>query len=174
MKNQTKLYNVILPIWLLWLFPQVWVVSLSLSLAIDCLVLYLTLRAMKHTAKGEVMKTLWWKFWLLGWLADLVGVAWMFLSVVLIWVAQAGRVGDSPAWTETWENTLGHIMHNPFAHPAAFVWTLMAVAIAGVCVYFFDKRAMKKCALLTDPEKHKIALAMAIVTAPWLFFIPMY
>lgn len=33
---------------------------------------------------------------------------------------------------------------------------------------------MKKCDLLTDKERHTIALAMAIVTAPWLFFLPIY
>lgn len=55
-----------------------------------------------------------------------------------------------------------------------FLWTLAGIAIAGVCIYFFDKRAMRKCALLTDREKHTVALAMAVVTAPWLFFLPVY
>ena len=33
---------------------------------------------------------------------------------------------------------------------------------------------MGRCDLLTAREKHIIALTMAVVTAPWLFFIPMY
>lgn len=37
-----------------------------------------------------------------------------------------------------------------------------------------NKRAMKECELLTQREKHVVALTMAIVTAPWLFFIPLY
>ena len=65
-------------------------------------------------------------------------------------------------------------MHNPFGHPAAFLWTLAAVALAGYCIYRFDKRAMKNCVLLSEGEKRKIALSMAVITAPWLFFIPMY
>lgn len=48
------------------------------------------------------------------------------------------------------------------------------MALAGVCIYFLDRRAMKYCVLLSDREKYIIALTMAVVTAPWLFFIPVY
>ena len=161
--KQTKLYNVILPIWLLVLFPQVWLIAIPGNLIIDCAVLLLTLLALKHQQKKEVLKKLWWKLWLLGFAADAVGVAWMILGLVPAWLFGA-----------RWEATVGHISHNPFAHPAAFVWTLTGVALAGVCIYFFDKRAMRSCTLLTGREKHITALTMALVTAPWLFFIPMY
>ena len=66
------------------------------------------------------------------------------------------------------------ICANAFLHPVAFLWMLAGVALAGVCIYRFDKRAMKECELLTQREKHVVALTMAIVTAPWLFFIPLY
>ena len=39
---------------------------------------------------------------------------------------------------------------------------------------FFDKRAMRSCELLDGRQRHAVALAMAIATAPWLFFIPLY
>ena len=163
MKREHRLYNVIFPIWMLVLFPQVWLIVIPGNLLVDCLVLFLTLLALRHRDKGGVVKQLWWKFWLLGFAADAIGVAWMLLGWLL-----AVPFGS---W---WESSVGHIMHNAFAHPAAFLWTLAGVAIAGVCIYFFDKWAMGRCALLTPREKHIIALAMAIVTAPWLFFIPMY
>ncbi|MGM9607505.1 MAG: hypothetical protein ACI3XJ_08395 [Oscillospiraceae bacterium] len=149
--KQTKLYNIILPIWLLILLPQVWLITIPGNLIIDCAVLLLALLALKHPQKKAVLKKLWWRFWLLGFAADAVGVVWMFL----------------PALAE-------YVISNPFKHPAAFVWTLIGVALAGVCIYFFDKRAMRSCTLLTGRQKHIIALTMAIVTAPWLFFIPMY
>ena len=150
MKKTTRMYNIILPIWLLILIPQAWLITVPGNLIIDCAVLLLTLLALKHPQKKGVLKKLWWKFWLLGFAADAVGVVWMFLPV-----------------------TVEYVISNPFKHPVAFVWTLIGVALAGVCIYFFDKRAMRSCPLLTDREKHIVALAMAIVTAPWLFFIPM-
>ncbi len=163
MKNETRLYNVILPIWLLLLFPQLLVFVIPGNLLVDCAVLSACLLALKHAGKKAVVKRLWWKFWLLGFAADAVGVVWMFLGWAL-----------SVPFEEWWTDNLRYIMYNPFGHPLAFLWTLAGVAIAGVCIYFFDKRAMRSCELLTDREKRVIALAMAIATAPWLFFLPTY
>ena len=163
MKREIRLYNVILPIWMLVLFPQVWLLVLPGNLAVDCAVLLIALAALKHRGKGAVVKALWWKLWLLGFAADAVGVAWMFLGALLY--IPLGSL---------WESTVGHIAHNAFAHPAAFLWTLAGVALAGACIYLFDRRAMRGCLLLTARERHVIALALAVVTAPWLFFIPMY
>lgn len=172
MKRDRKLYNVLLPLWLFWIIPQVWLMILPGNLIIDCLVLFCTLWALKHTQKTGVMKALWWKFWLLGFLADAVGVAWMILGILPAWIGNWDAVGSSP-FVQWWEETmLGVHMLRPWTHPLTFCWTLAGVAIAGACIYFFDKRAMKSCALLSEKEKHAIALTMAVVTAPWLFFLP--
>ena len=162
MKKQTRLYNVILPIWALILFPQILVFVIPGNLLVDCAVLFCTLLALRHSQKGAVVKKLWWKFWLLGFAADGVGIVWLFLGAFI----SPYVLGD------LFYDTLRYLFHNPFGHVSAFLWTLAGVALAGVCIYFFDKRAMKSCDLLTDREKHIIALTMAVATAPWLFFIP--
>ena len=164
MKRQTRLYNIILPIWLILAIPSpLWLAVLPGNLLVDCAVLFLTLLALKHTQKGAVVKQLWWKFWLLGFAADAIGAVWMFL----------GMLGYIP-FGDLWENTVSHVTHNAFDHPWAFLWTLAGAALSGVCIYFFDRRAMKSCELLTGREKHITALAMAIATAPYLFFVPAY
>ena len=62
-------------------------------------------------------------------------------------------------------------MGDPLSHPVSFLWTLMAVAIAGVCIYFLDKKPLRDAGL-TEREAHRTALAMAVVTAPWTFLLP--
>ena len=164
MKKQTRLYNVIFPIWLIAAIPSpLWLAVIPGNLLVDCAVLFFTLLALKHAQKGAVVKQLWWKLWLLGFAADAVGVAWMIFGWIL-----------SVPFGDFWENTLRYIMHNPFGHPLAFLWTLAGVALAGVCIYCFDRRAMKSCGLLSDRERRITALAMAVITAPYLFFIPVY
>lgn len=164
MKKQTRIYNLILPIWLIAAIPSpLWLIVLPGNLLLDCAVLFITLLALKHARKGAVVKQLWWKLWLLGFAADAVGVVWMFLGLL-----------GAQFFGEPWENTVAHISHNAFAHPLAFLWTLVGVVIAGACIYFFDRRAMGSCSLLSEREKHITALAMAVVTAPYLFFIPVY
>lgn len=167
MKGETRLYNVIFPIWMLYLLPQVWLITLPGNLIIDCGVLLITLAVLKHEKKFTVVKRLWWRFWLLGFAADFVGVA------VLLPAAFMPEWLSDPA-AEWWSGNLTPILYNAFKTPAAFLWTLAGVAVAGVCIYFFDRRAMRSCDLLTDRQKRVIALTMAIATAPWTFFIPMY
>ena len=55
MKREYKLYNIILPIWMVFLFPQLWAVIIPGNLVIDCLVLFLTLLALKHRGKGAIL-----------------------------------------------------------------------------------------------------------------------
>ena len=163
MKKPVQLYNVLLPIWLLWIFPQVWLIILPGNLVIDLLVLLIALAVLKRRDKGAIVKALWWKLWLLGFAADAVGVGWMVLGM---FTAAYGQ-----GW---WAENLTDITGSPFRTPLALAWTLAGVAIAGVCIYFFDKRAMKGCPLLAPRERHVAALLLAILTAPWLFLVPMY
>lgn len=166
MKREVKLYNILLPIWILYFFPQVWLITLPGNLLIDCLVLLITLAVLKHTEKKAVLKQLWWKFWLLGFLADFIGAVFLFgfwyLSLL-------------PAPVGSWvDQVLSAAFLNPFRTLPGFLYTLAGVAVAGVCIYFLDKRAMRSCALLDERQRHIIALTMAIVTAPWTFLIPLY
>ena len=166
MKRELKLYNILLPIWILYFFPQVWIITLPGNLLIDCLVLLITLAALKHAGNKAVLKQLWWKFWLLGFLADFIGAALLFGMMYLSLLPDP--VGP---WVERY---LPPFILNPFGSLPSFLATLAGVALAGACIYFFDKKAMKSCAQLDARQRHIIALAMAIVTAPWTFLIPLY
>ena len=44
MKREVRLYNVIFPVWLMFLFPQIWLIALPGNLVIDVLVLAVTLK----------------------------------------------------------------------------------------------------------------------------------
>ena len=165
MKQELRLYNVIFPVWMMFLVPQVWLIALPGNLVIDVVVLAVTLKVLGHGSKLAVVKELWWKFWLFGFLADFVGVAALLPCLFLMSVPGIGGV---------MEDMFSPLMHNPFLSLPSFLWMAAAVALAGYCIYRFDMRAMRDCDALTDGEKKKIALAMAVCTAPWLFFVPMY
>lgn len=170
MKRETRLYNILLPIWLLIFLPSwLWLILIPGNLAVDCLVTFLTLCALKHGSKGAVLGKTWWRFWLLGFLADAIGAAWMFLG----WLG-GGALANGSGPLAQWGLAVSHVGHDAFLNPWAFLWTLAGVALAGVCIYFFDKLAMKNVDALDKRQKHIVALTMAIATAPWLYFIPVY
>ena len=165
-RREIRLYNMIIPVWLLWmfapLFPWVLPVTLLGNLLIDTAVLFCALLALGRRDKRRVMKRMWRRIWLRGFIGDAAGVLW--LSVSLIW----SRGGDS-----FWAQGMACVLRNPFRHPLAFFWTLAGVAIAGVCIYAMDRVTLEWEGELTDREARIAALTLAIVTAPWTFFIPM-
>lgn len=166
-RSDIRLYNMIIPVWLLWmflpLFPWILPVTLLGNLLIDTAVLLCALLALGRQDKRRVIKRMWWRIWWRGFAADAAGVGWLLVALALY------EMGGRDAFWLPW---LGPVMYNPFAHPIAFLWTLAAVAISGVCIYFFDRKSLRETPGLTDWETHVIALTLAIVTAPWTFFIP--
>ena len=164
-KSKVRLYNVIFPVWILmfWPSPPVVLITFFGNLAIDCLVVFFALLALKHLAKGAVLKGCWWKVWLLGFGADLVGTGWMYLGLRLSFLLP-----------DSWGDQGFALAYAPFRQPASFLWTLTGVALAGGCIYLFDRRVMNRCPLLSRRETRILALTLAVVTAPWLFFLPLY
>ena len=75
-KREVRLYNMIIPVWLLWmffpLFPWVLPVTLLGNLLIDTAVLFCALLFLKCKDKGRLLKRLWWRVWLRGFAADCI------------------------------------------------------------------------------------------------------
>lgn len=157
MNREIRLYNFILPIWLLWMFPPAWLLVLPGNLLIDGAVLFLTLTALGCGERRARMRRLLPPFWICGFIADFAGVIWMLLGQLVS--------GLSGGWS----------LYFPFAHPAAFAWTLGAVALSGVCIYGLDGFFLKgELSPLPEGSRRRVALAMAVFTAPWTFFIPLF
>ena len=160
--GSVKLCNVLFPLWILIFFPQVLAIVIPGNLIVDAAVLLIALAVLGCREKGAVIRKCWWKVWLLGFAADLIGAAWMVLGWLLA------------TWLPGGAETLGKIMYNPFGHPAAFLWTAAGVAIAGWFIFLLDRRVFRSVPELTSRQSTRLALTFAIVTAPWLFFLPLY
>jgi hypothetical protein len=48
---------------------------------------------------------------------------------------------------------------------------LAAILVSGICIYHLDKRILEKENLTVDQVK-KTALALAVITAPYLYLLP--
>jgi hypothetical protein len=83
MKKGIKLYNVIFPIWMLLFLPPVWLVVFPANFAIDSLVFRLGAKFAKLQNILAVYKKSILKIWGFGFLADLLGAGFLFLSFAL-------------------------------------------------------------------------------------------
>lgn len=161
-----KLYNVIFPIWMLWLFPQTWVVILPANFLIDLLVIVLTMRHLqipdiKRKAGGMIFKT-----WLCGFAADFVG---NFLMIAI----EFPEFDINTAFGRWWYDYVsGPAVFNPFSSIWAFLWVTICVIVTALCIYGLNKKICLAGTDLEEWQKKKLALSLAVFTAPYLFYLP--
>lgn len=148
-----RLYNVMFPIYMLFLFiPALWVAILPFNLAFDSLVLVLAMRHWHMAEKMTVWKKCILRVWLFGFAADIAGAALI-----------TGIVFAMGRFTEV----------NYYAQPLAEVLAaLPGVVLAGWLIYLLDKKWAFGKAALDAVQRHKLALALAVFTAPYTMFIP--
>ncbi len=142
--NGVKLYNVLFPLWMMLLFPQMWAVVLPGNFIIDSLVLIACMLVWHMTDKLQFYKKHILKIFGFGMLSDLVGAAY----ILLLWICAPDII--------TWGDE--------------FYLTIPALLISASCIFIFGyfvtfKKSDKALRL-------KLALAFAIVTAPYTFLVP--
>ncbi len=143
MSNRIKLYNVIFPFWMLFIFPIVWLFVLPGNFIIDSLVFVISMLILKIPDKKLTYKKHIFKIFCFGLLSDLIGAAYMFLMVA---VFEIGYMGDE------------------------LYLTIPAIFLSSVLIFVFNFFiTFKKC---NKSFKLKQSLIFAIVTAPYTFLIP--
>lgn len=141
--KQTKLFNLLFPIWLLGLFPLMWLIIIPGNFIIDSLVLIVCLFILKINSKKEFYKKNILKIYLFGMLSDFIGAG---LIALLFFGFRIGIRGDE------------------------LYLTIPSVIITGLLIYIFNyKISFKNC----EPKiRKRLSLIFAIVTAPYTFMIP--
>ena len=141
MKNN-KLYNVMFPVWMLMLFPVVWLVVIPGNFIIDSIVFIISMYCLKLENKKQLYKKNILKIFGFGFLSDIIGSLILLAMVYL----EFGVMGDE------WYLTV----------PTLFI----ASGLIFVFNYFITFRK------LDFKTRLMLSLIMAIVTAPYTFLIP--
>jgi hypothetical protein len=164
--KEIKLYNVIFPIWFLWILPPVILVSLTGNFIIDSLVLLISVKLLKATnLTGYSMKDLYkktiLKVWGFGFLADIAGMAPLF-----IFFAVGIKSLKIPS------EITSAVTMNPLSNIWAFLIVFACMVLASVLIYVFNYNITFKKTIQQKALRVKISLIVAIVTAPWTFLLP--
>ena len=142
MKKYTRMYNVLFPVWMLILFPQMWLIVLPGNFLIDSLVLLLGMYVLMIAEKGAFYKQNILKIFLFGLLADVIGAAFMLLMLVL----NISVMGDE------------------------WYFTVPAIIISAVCIFVLNYYVTFRTA--DKNLRFKLAMTFALATAPYTFLIP--
>lgn len=165
-KHSIKLYNVIFPIWILWLVPITWIVVLPANFLIDLLVVVLTMKCMKLPNIKENAKAVILRVWVFGFIADFIGTAVMFLSNII-------DFNYETALGKWWHNNITNaVAYNPFESIYALTWVTLCVVITAFFIYIFNYKICLNRSTMSNKQKKVLALSLAIFTAPYLFYLP--
>jgi hypothetical protein len=162
-KNGITLYNVIFPVWFLLLFPLSWLIILPANLLIDSLVLILSLKTFKQPIKAAWKRAIL-PVWAFGFLADITGAGLLLLTQVVD--------SDSAVFRWLYENVFNYVAFNPFRSIWSVLVVLVAIAVSGILIYFLNYKVSFKKLEIENNQKKKLAVALAVFTAPWVMLIP--
>ena len=162
-RNDVRLYNILLPIWLLIFFPSwLWLILIPANYLIDRIVLRWSLGDM--TDKGLFCRKHTWKICLAGFLSDFAG-ALLMLGIMMLF---SGIDGDGSSFLE---KAGEGIVVDPFSNILSLIIVAAAIILSGICIYCLDKSILKKAGL--EPEQIKrSAVRLAIITAPYVYLLP--
>ncbi|WP_213975425.1 MULTISPECIES: hypothetical protein [Tepidanaerobacter] len=164
MKRGIKLYNMIFPVWLLLFFPPVILITLFGNYIIDSLVVTACFFVYKLANLGFNLKIFYkeciLKVWLYGFLADFIGATILFLL---------GICGDRFGLPY---ELVSAICYDPFSHPLAVVITVSSIVASAALIFLFNYRLIFRNQIQEHTLRRKIALSIAVFTAPWTFLIP--
>ena len=156
--KQVRFYNVIFPLWLLIMFPIPAVATLLCVLGnglIDALVLYFGAKRQRVTMGKMTFVKTWLKVFVTGWTMDfLVALVLLLVSIVLPYELASA------------------IQFDAFSHWGAFVIVTCAVVLTAYLIYVVNLKLSFRKLDISIEQKKKMALYMAVWTAPYLFYLP--
>lgn len=159
-----RLYDIIFPVWLIWLIPPVIFIALAANFVVDTVVILIIFALIKdRAAKGYSIQSLFGKsilkVWLLGFAADII-------SAVLLTIIVSNMAGILS------NNIIGAVYGNPFTNVWALLIVLFFVASAGCLIFLFNYKITFKKTIHEKALKFKLSLAIAVITTPWTFLTP--
>ena len=148
------------PIWMLILFPAMWLIVIPANFAVDSAVLLLGAHFFLRGRAKEIWKKSILKVFIFGFLSDFIGAGFLTAGLYVSSYLDFGTVFEEAC-------------NGPQSIGGFFV-LLFAVLLSGVCIYFADYKFAFKKIEAEAGEKKKLALLIAVLTAPYTFFIPLY
>ena len=175
-QRSIRLYNMILPPFLLFALPITWPVTLIGNFIIDSIVLIIVLLAIFKKVSGKLYIRTIWKVWLLGFAADLIGIIpLVILMFVLdpIWFSEAAQSqGVLYAISSGMYMAINH--SDCFYNIWGFLYIFLGILVAAAAIFLFDYFiSFRKCGF-TKRQKLLASLAFAVFTAPYTLLLPIY
>ena len=140
--------------------------SYSANILVDFLVIYLSLKCLKIEKPMQKVKNTIFRAVCFGFISDLVGSVFLFLFTIIPY-------SENTVFGKKWGSIVDSMISNPFKNVFSLLFVLIAILIAGILIYILNKEYNFSQLEIEEKQKKKLALYMAIFTAPYLFLLPL-
>ena len=150
------------PIWLEWLIPLTWTVIFPVNFLMNLLVLLLTMKYLRISNRKQNAKAVILRVWVMEGATNLIG------TTIMLIITQFD-FGRNDVW---WEKICDGIWNNPCNNFGAFSLLTLCIVLVAYYIYRFNYKWCLEKADLDDTQRKKVALSLAVFTAPYLFYLP--
>ncbi|MEG0872602.1 MAG: hypothetical protein RSG48_01360 [Clostridia bacterium] len=150
-----QIYSTLFPIWFQVLLPSTFIFSLPLIFLLDTLIFIIVMYILKLKNKKQIYKKV---------IIKIFGVSIISYAIGAIILVSTQFIKAN--------NITAALVSNVFANKYSLAIMSICVMISALCIYFLNKEFSFKKLDIDIKTKIKIALVFAIVSAPYIYFIP--
>ena len=156
--------NLIFPIYLLWFFPTTWIFIIIGNFIIDFGVIYVTCKILHINNFKEIIKKSFFITYLGGFIIDIIG------SLILVFFPSLINL-----FNQDLASNLSHAAYwNPFSNISGFLFVLIVIIMCAYLIWYINYHFAYRKLFLAKSLKFKLSMSIALITAPYLFFLPTY
>ena len=166
--GEFKLLGDIIPIWFFWVLPPCWIAIIPITAIVCSIVFYISTLYLKIYNPFRVLKKIIVKTTFFCFLCDIMVAGFLFLGILGM-DEIINPKSDFYHWYKSFKDFLDQ---KPLDNIFVILVLCVAILLSRIINYKLNKRYTFSKLDIEEENKKKLALAIAIFTAPYIFFIP--
>lgn len=172
-KGEVRLYNMILPPFMLMMFsPLLWLISLAGNFIIDSVMVIIISLIMFRKISGEFYKKSILKVWLLGFASDFIGLIYLLIVGLIDSVFCVGMDYDGNNIFFKYLSGSAMAFHSDTTSFWAVIYLASGILVAAICIFLFNYFISFRKTDLTKKQKLFSSIMLAVCTAPYTLLLP--
>ena len=166
--SSDRYIDLTIPLWVFWVMLICWIVIIPVTAILCSIVMYISMLYLKMKDRFKILRKTIIQITCFSFLCDLIVVVFLLLL-------ETGKDFidldlDSYHW---YKNVfLRALERNPFSNVLALAVLCSIILLLRILNYQLNKRITFLNIDIEEEKKKKLALSIAIFTAPYIFFIP--
>ncbi|MEB3073079.1 hypothetical protein [Parvimonas sp. C2] len=157
-----------IPIWFFWVFPVSWIAIIPITAILCSIVIYISMYRLKINDCFSIFVKTIIKLTCFNFLCDLIVIVFIYLGGFGI----ESITSTNPEFYHWYKNIfLNALQRNPFSNVFSLLFLSSIILLVRIINYQLNKRFTFSKLDIEEENKKKLALSIAIFTAPYIFFL---